>query len=951
MFKRIAAGITAAVVFASFYGQGLVSEADEAGEAVLNKDGNWDTGLQGYRFSLVNADGDVEKIVDVWDYSIGYTNTFDGEWSYYDNPASKRPDGIHSPQLNARNVEEILKYGNIEHDNSKVFSSSRVLVEKTYFYAEYSAEYMVFNKCKLELAQGASNTSQTMSELCFDSSEYWYVADHKDVFTHSKLNLDDNFSSKMVKFEPNRNSFWLCKWESESYKINGSVYNGGDNFIKYALLGNQKDTEEKDDVWLGICDVLAALGIDVYEGVGDYSTDNGKRKIYNNLVDKFVSKEYCVVVEPLCMSYMQYIPTPLKDKKNKETGEVNIHVTFCYGSATELAIYEQEVDKKLWLNVITSGLMPKAMYVTDDYNVDLERYSKGTLKCVNETDWDYYDWQGDLPEAVAEKIKKDPGYDYLKGIFQNGGIDNDSFKGDGYIRKSRRNNSHYSRYTPNFMRHYACAMAMITSSDFIKPQVATQDYDYHTSTDVISSVRVSNRSSTEYTTDISAESFTPETIKNGAGVPQAMVCKFSLISVLDESGTIPVFTTDLEISEQAEKKFAELGFAKDENGEYICEFYGSLDGLASKDEVLDNGYGASYISFEWKTPEKPCTVTFRAEFLDANLSPEAVLGTAEKDGKRATEVKSDDGRFTTEFECRINDDIEKNILNEDTVPPDSVSIISVKPAESASADEWERYKTNLDIYNDYTDKFGSDANRFTEADYMGMTSESSLSWTEYTAAYRAGTADIEITAVNHTVTAAVTNDESAAGPDGTAKVIRTDASGLYEPYSDSIGSGYGIGVNFISSLTADTTGNSYERDLTVNGRSYKNTLVTNYGRGAVLFPEYDYEKYYGEVICTDDSDPFAAEYSLISNENSLYYEEPSESEDKLAAEIAQDKRSRIHFTPVWYPDGEYEIALCMFDAWTPAGELRLCRTASVTISGSLYDTWYVTRTANNQKRG
>lgn len=724
------------------------------------------------------------------------------------------------------------------------------------------------------------------------------------------------------------------------------AYNGGHEFIKYALIG--KDGEKDNERWLGVCDVLTSLGIDVYKGVSDYSTVVGRRKIYNNLMAEFVANEYCIIVEPLSMNIeYEVYDVALKDNK-KGSG---IKVTFYYGSTTELAIYEQEEYADLWLNVITSGLMPKAMYVTDDYKVDLERYSKGTLKCVNETDWDYYDWQGDLPEAVAEKIKKDPGYDYLKGIFQNGGIDNDSFKGDGYIRKSRRNNSHYSRYTPNFMRHYACAMAMITSSDFIKPQVATQDYDYHTSTDVISSVRVSNRSSTEYTTDISAESFTPETIKNGAGVPQAMVCKFSLISVLDESGTTTVFTTDLKISEQAEKKFAELGFAKDENGEYICEFYGSLDGLASKDEVLDNGYGASYISFEWKTPEKPCTVTFRAEFLDANLSPEAVLGTAEKDGKRATEVKFDDGRFTTEFECRINDDIEKNILNEDTVPPDSVSIISVKPAESASAGEWERYKTNLDIYNDYTDKFGSDANRFTEADYMGMTSESSLSWTEYTAAYRAGTADIEITAVNHTVTAAVTNDESAAEPDGTAKVIRTDASGLYEPYSDSIGSGYGIGVNFISSLTADTTGNSYERDLTVNGRSYKNTLVTNYGRGAVLFPEYDYEKYYGEVICTDNSDPFAAEYSLISNENSLYYEEPSESEDKLAAEIAQDKRSRIHFTPVWYPDGEYEIALCMFDAWTPAGELRLCRTASVTISGSLYDTWYVTRTANNQKRG
>ena len=921
MFKRISAGITAAVVFAVLCGQ-MMSGALHQGDEVPNDGGNWDTGLQGYRFSLVNADGDVEKIVDVWDYSIGEnTPNQDGCWSY-----SGSGKGVHSPELRAENVEDILKYG----DSGK--------------YDEIEAKYIVFNKCKLELAQSTSNDYQTMSELCFDSSEDWYVADHKEVFINSELKSDDKFSSKMVKYVPESDKFILCTYNSGNY-ISDLCYNGGYNFIEYGIVGkNENKDEGGNNRWLGICDVLTALGVDVYEGVSDYSTRDGRRKIYDNLVDKFVQCEYCVVVEPISMVYTEKNISPIKDKNGKDSGKEKIEITFCYGSATELAIYEQEEYADLCLNVITSGLMPKAMYVTDDYKVDLERYSKGTLKYINETDWDYYNWQGELPDSVKEKIKNDPDYDYKKGIFQNGG-------GDGYIRKSRRNNSHYSRYTPNFMRHYACAMAMITSSDFIKPQVATQDYDYHTSTDVISSVQVSNRSSTEYTTDISAESFTPETIKNGAGVPQAMVCKFSLISVLDESGTTTVFTTDLEISEQAEKKFAELGFAKDENGEYICEYYGSLDGLASKDDVLDNGYGASYISFEWKTPEKPCTVTFRAEFLDANLSPEAVLGTAEKDGKRATEVKSDDGRFTTEFECRINDDIEKNILNEDTVPPDSVSIISVKPAESASADEWERYKTNLDTYNDYTDKFGSDANRFTEADYMGMTSESSLSWTEYTAAYRAGTADIEITAVNHTVTAAVTNDESAAEPDGTAKVIRTDASGLYEPYSDSIGSGYGIGVNFISSLTADTTGNSYERDLTVNGRSYKNTLVTNYGRGAVLFPEYDYEKYYGEVICTDNSDPFAAEYSLISNENSLYYEEPSESEDKLAAEIAQDKRSRIHFTPVWYHDGEYEIALCMFDAWTPAGELRLCRTASVTISGSLYDTWYVTRTANNQKRG
>lgn len=934
MFKRIASGITAAVVFAVLCGQ-MMSGAIHQGEEVPNEGGNWDTGLQGYRFSLVNADGDVEKIVDVWDYSIGEnTPNQDGPWSY-----SGSGSGVHSSELRAENVEDILKYG----DSGK--------------YDEIEAKYIVFNKCKLELAQSTSNDYQTMSELCFDSSEDWYVADHKEVFINSELKSDDKFSPKMVKYVPGGDKFILCTCNDEKH-IFDLCYNGGYNFIEYGIVGKGENKDEGvNNRWLGICDVLTALGVDVYEGVSDYSTRDGRRKIYDNLVDKFVQCEYCVVVEPISMTYTEKNISPIKDKNGKDSGKEKIEITFCYGSATELAIYEWKLKKqgidRVWLNLITSGLLPKAMYVTDDHKVDLERYSKGTLKYINEADWDYYNWQGDLPDSVKEKIKGDPDYDYKKGIFQNGGVDNFNFDGDGYIRNSRNNStSYYSRYTANFMKHYACAMAMITSSDFIKPQVASQDYDYHASTNVISSVQVSNRSSMEYTTDIAASDITPVTVRNSSGVPQAMLCRFRMSSIIDSGGEIPVFTHDgSAVTVQAERKFDELEFEKDENGEYICEFYGSLDGLASKDDVLDKGYTASYISFEWKTPKKPCTIIFEAEFLDADLKPEAVLGTAETSEKRATEVDSSDGRFRTRFECRINDDIEKNILNEDTVPPDSVSIISVKPTESASEKDKEQYEENVGIYNDYTDKFGLTANRFTAADYIGMTSAESLSWTEYTASYRAGTDDIEITAVDHTISAAVTNDEGAVRTDGTAKIIRTDASGLYKPYADSIGSGYGIGINFISSITPDPSGGSYERDLTVNGRSFKNTLVTNYGRGAVLFPEYDYEKYYGEIICTDDNDPLSAEYSLISNKYSLYHKDLSESGDAETEELAQDKRSRVHFTPVWYPDGEYEIALCMFDAWTPAGELRLCRTDSLKISGSLYDTWYVTRTTNNQKRG
>ena len=60
------------------------------------------------------------------------------------------------------------------------------------------------------------------------------------------------------------------------------------------------------------------------------------------------------------------------------------------------------------------------------------------------------------------------------------------------------------------------------------------------------------------------------------------------------------------------------------------------------------------------------------------------------------------------------------------------------------------------------------------------------------------------------------------------------------------------------------------------------------------------------------------------------------------------EKSRVHFTPVWYPDGTYQIVLCMFDAWTPAGQLWFYKTYNIEIKGSIYDTWYVTRTYKNQ---
>ena len=47
--------------------------------------------------------------------------------------------------------------------------------------------------------------------------------------------------------------------------------------------------------------------------------------------------------------------------------------------------------------------------------------------------------------------------------------------------------------------------------------------------------------------------------------------------------------------------------------------------------------------------------------------------------------------------------------------------------------------------------------------------------------------------------------------------------------------------------------------------------------------------------------------------------------------------SRLHYTPVWFPDGMYEAVGQAFYGWTPAGQLYQQKSDSVEIEGDMYD--------------
>lgn len=73
-------------------------------------------------------------------------------------------------------------------------------------------------------------------------------------------------------------------------------------------------------------------------------------------------------------------------------------------------------------------------------------------------------------------------------------------------------------------------------------------------------------------------------------------------------------------------------------------------------------------------------------------------------------------------------------------------------------------------------------------------------------------------------------------------------------------------------------------------------------------------------------------YQLEKNPYSIYYS------DSLKSDY-----SRVHFTPIWYPDVKYDIVVRMFDSWTPAGELSDYKVLTMQIQGTVYDDWHIVR--------
>lgn len=144
--------------------------------------------------------------------------------------------------------------------------------------------------------------------------------------------------------------------------------------------------------------------------------------------------------------------------------------------------------------------------------------------------------------------------------------------------------------------------------------------------------------------------------------------------------------------------------------------------------------------------------------------------------------------------------------------------------------------------------------------------------------------------------------------------------------------------NYSASMTATTRIEPDEKVPTAAGDTMKsgygvsNTVTATvstsapmshytYGQTAVShFPEFNYSIYWR--LLEQLSSGKTARFQFAENIYSTY-------------------KQRVHFSPVWFPDGSYTVNTHVMDIWTPAGMLCANLTDSVLISGSLYDDWHI----------
>lgn len=144
-------------------------------------------------------------------------------------------------------------------------------------------------------------------------------------------------------------------------------------------------------------------------------------------------------------------------------------------------------------------------------------------------------------------------------------------------------------------------------------------------------------------------------------------------------------------------------------------------------------------------------------------------------------------------------------------------------------------------------------------------------------------------------------DQYAASLSGSMALKTDEKSPTATP--STIKSGYGVNISVEASAS---TSQSSATTPPQNAVSY--------------FPEFYYETYWRLLERTRSG--YSAAFEFKNNHYSTY-------------------NRRTHFTPIWMPDGGYQVYTYLLDCWTPDGMLSMNLTGSVQIAGDLWDDWHI----------
>ena len=122
-------------------------------------------------------------------------------------------------------------------------------------------------------------------------------------------------------------------------------------------------------------------------------------------------------------------------------------------------------------------------------------------------------------------------------------------------------------------------------------------------------------------------------------------------------------------------------------------------------------------------------------------------------------------------------------------------------------------------------------------------------------------------------------------------------------------SGYGIYLSYAPGITS------------ISGYTMpSSSAYTAVQRVEAAFPEFKYSKTVGNFRSIEK---YGGAWVFVRN-------------------TTADLNERLHFTPLWYPNGNYIVSVMATDVWTPAGMISSVRNSNtIKIVDSAYDDWYV----------